>query len=141
MTGDAANGERLFQNNCTMCHRVQGRGGYLGPDLSRVGASRSRDALARKIRRPDSMPRLPGYKPVTLVTADGQRIRGIAKGSDAFSIRVMDTNERLQGYPKADLREIIEEPRSLMPDFDTRVLADRDLDDLLRYLSTLRGNK
>lgn len=140
MTGDAANGERLFQTSCSVCHRVQGRGGYLGPDLSRVGSSRSRDALARKIRQPDSTPRLPGYKPVTLVTADGRRIRGLTKGDDAFSIRIMDTSERLQGFAKADLREIIEEPRSFMPDFDARSLGDRDLDDLLRYLSTLRGN-
>lgn len=139
-TGDAAHGERLFQANCAACHRVNGRGGYLGPDLSRIGSSRSRDTLARKIRQPDALPRVPGYKPVTLVTADGRRIRGVTKGADAFSIRIMDTNERLQGYTRADLREIIEEPRSLMPDFDARLLSDRDLDDLLRYLSTLRGN-
>jgi hypothetical protein len=51
----------------------------------------------------------------------------------------MDTREQLQGYLKSGLREVIEEPRSLMPDFDTERLGERDLDDLLRYLSTLRG--
>lgn len=139
-TGDAVNGERLFQANCTACHRVNDRGGYLGPDLSRVGSSRARDTLARKIRQPNALPSLPGYKPVTLVTADGRRILGVTKGDDAFSIRIMDTGERLQGYLKSGLREIIHEPRSLMPDFDSRLMSDRDLDDLLRYLSTLRGN-
>ena len=139
-TGDAANGERLFQANCTACHRVNGRGGNLGPDLSRIGASRSRDTLSRKIRQPDSQPRMPGFKAVTLVTSDGKRIRGLNKSEDAFSIRIMDTNERLQGYAKSSLREVIEEPRSMMPDFGVTQFSDRELDDLLRYLSTLRGN-
>lgn len=137
-TGDAANGERVFQASCARCHRVNGHGGYLGPDLSRIGSSRPRDVLARKIRNAGASI-VPGYKPVTLVTTDARRIRGVVKGDDAFSIRIMDTREQLQGYLRSDLREVIEEPRSLMPDFDARRLGDRDLDDLLRYLSTLRG--
>ena len=137
-TGDAVNGERVFRANCAACHRVNGRGGYLGPDLSRIGSSRSRDVLTREIRDAGASI-VPGYKPVTLVTTDARRIRGVVKGDDAFSIRIMDTREQLQGYLKSDLREVIEEPRSLMPDFDARRLGDRDLDDLLRYLSTLRG--
>ena len=138
MTGDAANGERIFRSSCDSCHRVNGRGGYLGPDLSRIGSSRSREALTRDIRNA-SASIVPGYKPVTLVTTDGRRIRGVAKSEDAFSIQIMDTRDQLQGYLKSGLREVIEEPRSLMPDFGAAQLNDRDLDDLLRFLSTLRG--
>jgi cytochrome c oxidase cbb3-type subunit III len=138
MTGDAANGERIFGSSCRSCHRVNGRGGYLGPDLSRIGSSRSREALTRDIRNA-SASIVPGYKPVTLVTTDGRRIRGVVKSDDAFSIRIMDTRDQLQGYLKSDLREVIEESRSLMPDFGAAQLNDRDLDDLLRFLSTLRG--
>ena len=138
VSGDAVNGERVFRANCVACHRVNGRGGYLGPDLSRIGSSRSREILIRKIRDA-SASIVPGYIPVTLVTTDGRRVRGVTKGDDAFSIRIMDTREQLQGYLKSSLREIIEEPRSLMPDFDAQRLGERDLDDLLRYLSTLRG--
>lgn len=137
-TGDAVNGEGVFRANCAACHRVNGRGGYLGPNLSRIGSSRSRDYLTRKIRDA-SASIIPGYKPVTLVTTDARRIRGVTKSEDAFSIRIMDTREQLQGYLKSGLQEVIEEPRSLMPDFDAQRLGDRDLDDLLRYLSTLRG--
>src|SRR5437588_5702751 len=35
--GNARNGERLFNANCIQCHQANGRGGRLGPDLSRVG--------------------------------------------------------------------------------------------------------
>jgi mono/diheme cytochrome c family protein len=50
----------------------------------------------------------------------------------------VDTRERLQGYLKADLQELTRVDRSLMPQFGSDRLSDSDLDDLLRYLGTLR---
>ena len=137
-TGDAVNGERIFWASCGSCHRVHGRGGYLGPDLSQVGSSRSRDSLARDIRDA-SAAIVPGYKPVTLIKADGERIRGVKKSEDAFSIRIMDTREQLRGYSKAGLSQVVDDSRSLMPDFTSARLSDRDLDDLLRFLGMLRA--
>lgn len=136
-TGDAANGERLFRVNCASCHRVNGRGGRLGPDLSRIGSSRSRDGLIRDIRNASAVI-VPGYEGVTLVTADGQTIQGAVKSEDAFSVRIMDTREELRGFLKSDLKSFREDARSLMPDFGDARLAGPALDDLLRYLSTLR---
>ena len=46
--GNADNGERLFRAKCASCHRVNGRGGRLGPDLSRIGVARARDVLVRQ---------------------------------------------------------------------------------------------
>ena len=81
----------------------------------------------------------PAFETVTLVTKDGQRIRGTKKNEDVFSIQVMDTRERLQGYLKANLQSVIHEKDSLMPAFGPDRLKDSDLDDLVGYLSTLRG--
>src|SRR5215831_14370252 len=124
--GDAASGERLFSATCASCHRVNGRGGVLGPDLSRIGAGRSRELLTREIRDA-SAAITPGYQPVTLVLKDGQRVRGTRKNEDAYSIQIMDMRQRLQGYIKADLREVINEKASLMPDFKADRLSDNDL--------------
>ena len=57
----------------------------------------------------------PGYEPVTLVTRDGQRIRGVRKNEDEFSIQIMDMRERLQGFLKANLTEVTDEKQSVMP--------------------------
>ena len=146
-TGNPASGERFFNANCIQCHQVNGKGGRLGPDLSRVGASRSRSLLAHKVRHASSYIMnaytlnyvVDGYQPVTLVTRDGQRIRGVKKNEDAFSVQIMDTRERIQGYMKADLKELIDEEISLMPDFGTDRLPDSGLEDLLAYLQTMRG--
>ena len=63
------------------------------------------------------------------------------KSEDAFSIRIMDSQERLQGYLKATLKEVIRETGSLMPDFGPERLNDNELNDLLVFLSTLRVEK
>jgi hypothetical protein len=76
---------------------------------------------------------------VTLVTRDGERIRGVRKNEDEFSIQIMDARERLQGYVKASLTAITVDKQSLMPVYGPDRLNDRDLDDLLRYLTSLRG--
>jgi putative heme-binding domain-containing protein len=137
--GSADNGARVFKVNCSGCHSVNGVGGRLGPDLSRIGAARSRAALTREIRTPSEYIR-EGYEPVTLVMRTGERIRGVRKNEDSFSIQIMDTRERIQGYLKEDLREVINEPRSLMTDYPPERLNDRDLNDLVTYLGTLRGD-
>jgi putative heme-binding domain-containing protein len=136
--GDAANGERLFRVHCSNCHRVSGRGGRLGPDLSRIGTTRTRAALVRQIRGANEDIR-PGYEPVTLQTPNGQTIRGVRKNEDVSSIQIMDSRERIQGYLKEDLRDVTNEKRSLMPAYSTDQLSESDLDDLVRYLESLRG--
>ncbi len=136
--GDAANGERLFRANCGGCHMVNGRGGQLGPDLSRIGSARPRAGLLSKLRGASNLIRT-GYEPVTLVTREGERIRGVKKNEDEFSIQIMDARERLQGFLKANLAEVTMETQSLMPVYGPDRLNDRDLDDLVRYLTALRG--
>ncbi len=135
--GDAARGREMFASTCARCHRVAGEGGTMGPDLSRIGRVRSRDALARSIREPSASVAA-GYRAVTMMTLEGERIRGAIKGEDAFSIQVVDTRGRLQGYLKEDLQEVTREGGSLMPAFGPDRMNAAALDDLLAYLGALR---
>jgi len=137
-SGNAENGERIFRVQCAGCHRVDGRGGRLGPDLSRIGSSRARTVLVRRIRGAveDS---LSGYEPVTITTSSGQSIQGVKKNEDLFSVQVMDSRERIQGYLRSDVREVQDGQRSAMPAFGPERLSEAALNDLLTYLSTLRG--
>jgi putative heme-binding domain-containing protein len=136
--GDAQKGQQVFRANCASCHQVNGVGGRLGPDLSRVGAARSRQMMIRQIRGAVEDFRQ-GYAPVTLTTPEGQTIRGVKKNEDLFSVQVMDTRERIQGYLRSDMKQVVDEKKSAMPVFDTTRLSEADLDDLLAYLQTLKG--
>ena len=136
--GDAENGKKIYQANCVSCHRVNGAGGRLGPDLSRIGAARSREVLELRIRG-GVEGFLPGYEPVTLTPATGTAVVGVKKNEDLFSVQIMDTRERIQGYDKAALKEMQNNSRSAMPPFGSNRISESDLDDLIRYLQTLRG--
>jgi putative heme-binding domain-containing protein len=151
VNGNARNGESIFfgKGNCAQCHMVNGKGGRLGPDLSRIGAGRSTRFLADSIRTPskDLAEASPdpkfgdpkSYDTVTVVTKDGRRISGVAKNEDGFSLQLMDPSEQLHFFLKQDLKEVVHERRSLMPPYDAGMLNEKELADLVAYLSGLRG--
>lgn len=138
LRGNAENGAKLFRTMCGACHKVNGNGGRLGPDLSRIGSSRSREVLLARVRRGSEDFRA-GFEPVTVTTAEGTAVQGVKKNEDLFSVQVMDTRERIQGYEKDKVKGVENGKKSAMPVFGPDRLSDSDLDDLLRYLQTLKG--
>lgn len=73
-------GEKLFNRKCAMCHIVHGRGGAIGPDLSKVGSRLSNAQLQAKIAYPKkSNPAsfMPSF--ATLPSADMQALVGFLK--------------------------------------------------------------
>jgi PQQ-dependent dehydrogenase (methanol/ethanol family) len=152
-SGDPAAGEKIFWESagCGTCHMVNGDGGRLGPDLSRVGAARSTSYLVDSIREPDKelsaglsdpnnhygVPLI--YDTVTVVTQNGQRVTGVAKNEDAFSIQLMDTREQIHLLSKKALRSVTREHKSLMPAYNREMITDHDLRDMVAYLAGLRG--
>jgi putative heme-binding domain-containing protein len=132
---------------------VQGRGGLLGPDLSRAGEARSVPYLIEAIREPSKalssgmldpnnhygLPLV--YDTVTVVTASGQKIVGVAKNEDTFSIQLLDTHQQLQLFEKKDLKAVTHERKSLMPAYSEQMLKPAELQDLVAYLESLRGEE
>ena len=151
--GDTVKGEKLFNGGlgCTNCHMVKGRGGLLGPDLTRVGASRSTEYLIESIRDPDKelsdgmldpnnhygSPL--AYDTVTIVLRNGQKLMGVAKNEDTFSIQLLDTSQHLRLLLKNNAKEIVHERKSLMPAYTERMVSAADLHDLVAYMESLRG--
>jgi putative heme-binding domain-containing protein len=114
------------------------RGGRIGPNLSRIGAARSVTALEREIRSPAEV--IPvGFETVTVVTKEGRRIRGARKNEDTFSVQVMTANEDILSFSKKEVEVVPELERSLMPAYGLERLSEADLNDVVRYLRSLRG--
>lgn len=152
MTGDAPAGEKYFfgDGNCSLCHMVRGRGGRLGPDLSRGGADRSTEYLVESLREPEKQISSglaePGrdfpmeYDTVFITMANGQKLLGVARNEDSFSIQLMTMDEKLHLLLKKDVRSVVHERKSLMPAYDKDVLPEKQLRDLLAYFDSLHGN-
>jgi cytochrome c oxidase cbb3-type subunit III len=146
---NAAHGKDLFYGdaNCSLCHMVAGKGGRLGPDLTAVGGSRTREAIIDSVRDPsrrlawgltEATKEFPQeYESVTAVTADGKEIKGVALNEDSFSVQIMDANERIHLLDKGKLRSFHKSRESAMPKYDADVLSDKDLEDVVAYLTSV----
>ena len=136
--GDAGRGRKLFEDqNCARCHRVNGRGARLAPDLTDVGSTRSASSLQRSLVDPTSQ-MMPINRPVRIVTQDGRVINGRRLNEDTYTVQLIDERERLVSLAKADLREYTILTASTMPSYKDRLKAE-DLADLVAYLLSLKG--
>jgi cytochrome c oxidase cbb3-type subunit III len=145
-TGNAAHGKQLFYGdaNCSGCHMVEGKGGRLGPELTAVGGSRTVESIVDSVRNPsrrlawgltEATKEFPQeYETVTVVTAEGREIKGVALNEDQFSVQMMDMSENIHLFEKDKLRVFAKSRVSLMPSYDATVLSDKDLQDIVAYL-------
>lgn len=131
--GSASNGAQLFATHCAECHLAKGQGGALGPNLTGITQRRSLDALIASVRQPSAVIGR-GYKPVSLRTNQNETVEGVLKSEDAFSLQLLDRNQRLRAFVKADLRAVERPAVSLMPEFALSQLSESELFDILNYL-------
>jgi putative heme-binding domain-containing protein len=138
---DAARGREVFEGKgrCVACHRVNGTGSHVAPDLSEIGAIRSADALSRKLLDPTGS-MLPLNRPVRAVLRDGTVIVGRRLNEDTYTVQLIDEQERLLSLTKSDLREYTILTTSSMPSYKDR-LSSGELNDVVAYLRTLRGSR
>ena len=73
---------------------------------------------------------------VAVVTGDGRRYTGIRANEDSFTLQLRLPNESFKSFRKDRLKALVYEKKSLMPPYQ---LDASDLDNLLAYLSSLRG--
>ena len=137
--GDPAAGKRLYESRggCAGCHTIGSQGGVFGPDLSEIGLRRSLRFLRESLVTPASYV-APEYGTVSVVTRAGEEIAGIRLNEDDYSVQIRGLDESMRSYSKSDLRAVRREARSLMPAYGGQFNA-REIDDLIAYLSSLRG--
>lgn len=141
VAGDPERGRALFEGKgeCLSCHRVNGRGSRLGPDLSDVGQFRRASDLRTLLVEP-GRPLRPENRRVRVVTRDGATVTGRLLNHDSFTLQMIDTREQLRTFQKAALREFAIEDPPPMPSYRGR-LTDDEITDLVRYLVSLTGVK
>jgi len=137
--GDAARGKALFEGkgNCVSCHRVNGVGSRVGPDLSDIAALRRTVEIERSLLEPNEEV-LPQNRMYRAVTAQGETITGRLLNIDTFTVQILDSKERLLSLQRADLRESGFVKDSPMPSYRDK-FSSQELADVVAYLVTLKG--
>jgi putative heme-binding domain-containing protein len=139
LIGDASKGRAVFEGKgeCTKCHRVNGKGPRVAPDLSDIGTLRTPDAIMRAITDPEADVRF-ANRSIRAVTRDGTVITGRRLNEDTYTVQIIDDKERLVSLTKANLREYGLVRRTGMPSYRDK-LSKEDVADVLAYLLTLKG--
>jgi len=139
--GNASAGEAVFhgKGKCIDCHMVRGRGGILGPDLTRIGAERRLEDLRASLttRKPPSR----GFQPVTVVTKAGARIEGVARNEHNTSIQVLGKDQKLHMFTQDEIQEVRHEEQSVMPSDAAQRLSPDELQNLLAFLARQTGRR
>lgn len=137
--GNPVRGQTIFEGSgrCATCHRVNGKGPRLAPDLSNVGAVRTAAALERAVVDPSSTIQFEN-RSVRAVTQDGRTVTGRRLNEDTYTVQLIDEQERLVSLTKADLHEYTVITKPSMPAYKG-TLSTQDVSDIVAYLLTLKG--
>ncbi len=141
LPGDAGRGGELVRGKagCMQCHAVGVEGGRVGPSLSDIGSRRGPRYLREKLLEPaKDVP--DQFRLVNVTLKTGQRVTGIRLNEDNWSIQLRDMKDGLHSFWKDDVAELKEDRRTVMPSYRGR-LADGELNDVVAYLTGLRGNQ
>jgi putative heme-binding domain-containing protein len=124
----------VYATSCAACHKLHGKGGNIGPDLT---ASPRDDVghLLQHIVDPSAEIR-EGYENFVVRTADGQVLNGFLAESDANRVvmRGLDGNNTV--LERAKVVEMKSAGVSLMPPSLLTLLTETQVRDLFAYLRT-----
>jgi putative membrane-bound dehydrogenase-like protein len=142
--GDVAAGERLFFHakgpQCFVCHRINGRGGFVGPDLSTIGNTLNREKLAESILDP-SREIAPMFVHWKIRTTKGDIVDGRILDEDPSptgEIILIDAQGKQTKVKNVNIEERQASKLSIMPEKLVEKLTRQDFRDLLEFLSGLK---
>ena len=137
--GNWREGKNIFTYNsaaqCMRCHAVRNEGGAVGPPLTTIGATLSREQILQSLIEPSARI-APGYGTVILKLKGGQEVVGVlAKETDTdLTITTSDAEPLVIAVSRIEKRENIPSSMPLMGG----VLSKRELRDIVEYLSGLK---
>jgi cytochrome c oxidase cbb3-type subunit III len=142
ISGDVKHGESLFfgKARCSDCHSVNGKGGFIGSELSDYAAGSSAAEIKNAIINPDIDAKQSRSK--TMVTLrDGRSWEGIIRNEDNFSLQLQSLDGAFHLIQKSEVAEMKSADQPLMPDDYGKTLSPAELEDLVGYLmSVARAN-
>jgi putative membrane-bound dehydrogenase-like protein len=138
--GDAEAGRRVFFHpklaGCYKCHRSEGRGADVGPDLSTIGRTERRGIL-ESILQPSAQI-APHYQAWQIETQDGKVRTGMLVKTVLDEYTYLDAQGTLFKLNTRDIAESRPSAKSIMPDNLVELVTDQELRDLVAYLCERR---
>ena len=143
-SGDPKQGKRLFESDkriqCSVCHKVAGSGGLVGPDLSMIGGKFDRPHLIESLLQPSTQI-VEGYRSTLIVDDNGKVFTGIVLSENDQQLALIDSKNETILLDKADIEARNEQNISLMPEGLGDTLTSEEFTNLVAYLESLRPDQ
>jgi len=135
---DPEAGARLFREaTCAQCHKIDGVGGEVGPELTDVLKrwKGDRRGVLREILEP-SYRIEPKYTVQLVITVEGRTISGIVKSENEDSISLLENPEAktLTVVKRDDIDEVIPSTTSMMPKALLDKFTAEEIMQILQYI-------
>jgi putative heme-binding domain-containing protein len=137
--GRPTEGRKVFQEVCASCHRLDGLGSAVGPDLSPLRNRGARFMLTNIIdpnRELDAR-----YESYTAILEDGLTITGIVTSESDSEVNMVSADGKVTATPRSEIVQLQASGQSLMPEGLERALDERKLQDLLAFLLRVTANR
>ena len=141
-SGDIENGRQIYQRTelaCVMCHRIEGEGGEVGPDLTTIGAQAPMDYIITSLLKPESAVK-DGYALIYITKKDGTSVTGILVQETRTETIIRNAGNQLVTIPTDQIDSSEIRSGSLMPATAPLLLEREEFIDLVAYLSSLKGD-
>lgn len=135
VAGDEANGRNVYhgKGECAKCHMMRGQGGWIAPDLSNVGMTRSLNQIRLAVTNPSER-WVEGYQAVTVHLKSGRQLQGVLRDRTNYTLTVLDASGALHRLKMAEVADYKLSTQSLMPESRGRLSAD-EIRDVIKFLS------
>jgi putative membrane-bound dehydrogenase-like protein len=131
-SADLAAGRLVFQRNCAQCHRLNGEGGDVGPELTGSDRANLSYVLENVLDPSATVGR--DYRLTTIATTDGRLLSGILREQNDQTLTIQTVNDRLT-LDRSEIEEMKPSPQSMMPEGLFEKLSPDEVRDLVAYLA------
>jgi len=139
--GEATRGRELFldskRTQCSTCHKLEGVGSHIGPDLTRIWDTLTISEIVESILEPSKRIK-ENFETYTITTKAGQVYSGLKMLDDPDEVVIRDTLGKDHTISKADIAIQATAETSLMPD---GLLNDVKLDEFVDLLAFLKSRE
>ena len=135
--GDPIRGLELFRSSklaCSSCHKMGYLGNEIGPDLTRIGRTRTPESILEAILFPNSRIEQ-GYETTKILRADGLILNGMIISETDKNVAMRINADRVEVIVKDEIESMESSAISIMPEGLLNLLTNQDLADLMALLS------
>jgi quinoprotein glucose dehydrogenase len=137
--GDARRGKAIYLNSkalaCTTCHKLEGLGGLVGPDLTKLWETGTIEKIMEAIIDPSKEVK-EGFQSFKLNNKNGQVFTGLKTVDKPDEVVLRDSNGKDLRFARGDIESLARSKTSLMPDNVVSQLSFDQFIDLVAFLKS-----